>query len=171
MGGSRVESKWIIITSVAVLVIVSILLLLYLLGRKSAHAEVLVEEAPEQVWTTLTDFNTITNWNDVLVPVEGELKENTTIKYEFSQDTNNTTAISASVKQIEPQKLIRQQGGVPLILTFEHQYQLVPVSGGTKVIIHEEYRGVMVPFWSPRPVEKAYERLLEALKVHLEDKL
>ena len=42
----------------------------------------------------------IKEWNPVLIPIEGELKEGTTVKYEYHQDENSKSIIPATVKQI-----------------------------------------------------------------------
>ena len=156
------SSKW----AIAGLIILSILIFLLIVGRKSAHAEVIIEANPAQVWQNLAEVSKVKVWNTVLIPIEGQLQEGTKVTYEFYQEQGGKAAVmSANVKEIVPSKLINQTGGMPLILTFNHKYRIEPFGGQTKVIIHEEYRGVMVPFWNPSPVEKAYERLLDELKV------
>ena len=158
------KSWWVLV----ILMVLAILIILYVVGNKSVHAEVVIKAKPAQVWKVLTDFETIKEWNPVLIPLNGELKEGEKIRYEFRQDENNSTEMPATVQQITEEKLIHQSGGMAGVLTFNHQYQLEAVEGGTKVTIHEEYRGIMVPFWNPKPVEAAYGRLLKALKKRVE---
>ena len=45
---------------------------------------------------------------------------------------------------------------------------LEPTGNSTKVIIHEDYRGIGVNFWNPQPVEEAYKELNIALKNRVE---
>ncbi len=150
-------SKW----AIAGLVIIVVFFMLLVLGRKSVHVDVIISASRDQVWSVLTDFTKTEEWNTVLVPVEGELQEGNSIKYEFYQEEGGkATVMDAKVVQMVPEHLLNQQGGIPLILTFDHQYILKPIDAGTNVIIHEEYRGIMVPFWDPAPVEQAYARLL-----------
>ncbi len=159
-------SKWLI----AVLVILALLVILYFVGRKSVHAEVVIEASPEEVWLVLTDISKIKDWNTVLIPIEGELTEGATLTYEFYQDESGDAAVmGGKVKQIIEQELINQGGGMQGILTFDHQYILTQIDGQTKVTIHEEYRGIMVPFWNPKPVGEAYERLLASLQERVMD--
>ena len=157
-------SKW----AIVFIVIVFSFIVLNLVGCKSVHTEIDISASPENVWNVLTDTQKIKEWNKVLIPIEGELEEGNTIKYEFHQDENNLSLISAKVEKIEENKLLNQSGGMPLILTFDHKYILEESNGGTKVIIHEDYRGAMVPFWDPAPVEQAYSRLNVALKERVE---
>ena len=157
--------KWTRRGGIAALVLVAGLLLLYVIGQKSAHAEIQIPASPQKVWEVLSDFPRTREWNPVLVPIEGTLAEGNSIQYEFYQEAGGpATAMEAQVMRVEESKLIAQKGGMPGLLTFRHQYQLVETAQGTQVIIHETYRGIMVPFWDPRPVEMAYQRLLTSLK-------
>ena len=153
-------SKWMI----ALLIIVAVLVILYIAGRKSAHSEIIIEASTSEVWSILTDVPQIKEWNSVLIPLEGDLRIGNTVNYEFHQDENNVSTMPAKVKQMIDAELLNQGGGIPGVLTFDHRYILEEVNEGTKVIIHEEYRGIMVPFWNPDPVERAYGRLLEELR-------
>lgn len=159
-------SKWMIVVYVLSL----ILIVLYLTGCKSVHSQIIIKAPPQDVWNVLTDFEKIKEWNHVLIPIEGELKEGATITYEFHQDENNMSEIPATVKQIIGNKLINQTGGMWGVLTFNHKYILDPIEDSTQVTIHEDYRGIMVPFWNPAPVEEAYKRLGQALKDRVEKK-
>ena len=49
------------------------------------------------------------------------------------------------------------------MLTFNHQYILQPEDGGTRIIQHEEYRGLGVWFWDESWVTPAYASINEAL--------
>ena len=150
---------------IAVLIILLVLLLLLIMGRKSVKTEISVETSPNEVWSVLTDISKVRDWNNILVPIEGKLEEGNTIKYEFYQDDNAKAAVmNAKVKQLIPSKLINQTGGIPGILTFNHSYILEQTATGTSIQIYEKYRGIMVPFWNPKPVEKAYAKLLLSLK-------
>ena len=149
---------------IAALILVSVLLILSLLGRKSVKSEILIPASPQAVWNVLTDLEKVKEWNPVLIPIEGELKEGATIRYEFHQDDANSSIIPATVKKIAVGKLLNQAGGVPGVLTFNHKYILEEMENHTRLTIHEEYRGIYVPFWNPAPVELAYGRLAEALK-------
>ncbi|KXX71835.1 SRPBCC family protein [Flammeovirga sp. SJP92] len=141
-----------------------------MIGKKSVSTHVQINTSPEKVWETLFNAENVKKWNKVLIPIKGDLQEGNVINYDFYQDENGKSSrINATVEEIVHQKMIQQKGGVPLVLTFNHQYLIEPSPSGTTVRIHEEYRGVMVPFWNPAPVEKAYERLLHQLKNFIEN--
>ena len=161
-----ISSKW----GIAIIGIIAILLLLFLLGRKSVQTSVFVAAKPQKVWSVLTSTSTAKDWNTVLVPVDGSLIPGTQIDYEFYEvPGEKPSKIKASVNQVILDSLINQSGGIPGILTFDHYYILHNADTGTVVEIKEAYQGIMVPFWSPHGVEKAYARLLEALKQHVQE--
>lgn len=153
-------SKWILIPAV----IIAILALLYLVGGKSVHTELVIPATPEQVWSVLMDTANYEQWNTVLLPIEGRLDKGEIVKYRFHQNEDNAYDIPSTVKNMEPGRLLNQAGGAMGILTYDHRYILEPEDAGTRVTIHEDYRGIAVPFWNPAPVEKAYKKLIEELK-------
>lgn len=149
--------------------IIAVFVLLVFTGKKSAHSELIINAPAEKVWTVLTDFGKYPEWNPTMKLVKGEVKEGNKVVYQFTQDADNVSEISAKVQKLIPNKLLNQKGGIPLILTFNHRYVLEPQGEKTKMIIHEDYGGIGVNFWNPKEVEKAYERLNQALKKRVEE--
>ncbi|WNJ18335.1 SRPBCC family protein [Pontibacter sp. G13] len=157
------QAKWL---GVGGLILV-ILLALYFLGKKSVHASVSVPVSPDQVWKLLTNLDQVQAWNKILVPKEGQLIEGQEITYDFHDIEKSSSEIKARVQRLIPNQEIQQSGGMPGILTFHHRYILTPEAGGTRVEIREEYRGIMVPFWSPASVGASYQQLLDDLKTYI----
>ncbi len=143
----------------------------HVLAKKSAHSEIIINATPEQVWAVLTDMATYPEWNPTMKLVSGKIAESEKVSYEFTDSTGAKSTISAKVKQVIPNKLLNQAGGVPTIITYDHRYTLTPIDDGrkTKVTIHEDYRGVYVWFWDPATVEQAYMKLNNALKLRVEN--
>ncbi|UTW62468.1 SRPBCC family protein [bacterium SCSIO 12741] len=159
------SSKWML----AGLALLAILLILFVMGKKEVKTSIVINASTDQVWQALSSPEKIKEWNTVLIPLSGEFKEGTMVQYNFVQDENSSTQLGAKVVKIEPKRLINQEGGPVGILTFNHSYILEPDGDLCRVTIHEKYRGIMVPFWNPNAVEKAYERLLQQLKNHVEN--
>lgn len=151
-----------------VLGILAVLIILVFTGNKSVHHEITINAAPEKVWDILTNMDEYPNWNPVMKLLEGEVQEGNKVKYKFTQDEKSISEIDAIVVQVIPNKLLNQKGGIPLILTFNHRYVLESTGNSTKVIIHEDYKGIGVNFWNPQSVEEAYKRLNVALKNRVE---
>ncbi|GAB5563373.1 MAG: hypothetical protein Wins2KO_04360 [Winogradskyella sp.] len=158
-------TKWIIGIVLAVLII---LIILVFTGKKSVHHEITINASPEQVWNVLTDTDSYDEWNPVMKLLKGNIKEGNQVTYQFTQDENNQSEIPSKVKQVIPNKLLNQGGGMPLVLTFDHKYILESVDRGTRIVIHEDYKGIGVNFWNPKPVELAYAKLNKALKQRVE---
>jgi len=150
------------------IVIFTLLVILYFLGKKSVQHSITINASPEKVWSVLTDTENYESWNPVMKLLEGEIKEGNKVKYRFTQDAENVSEIGSNVRQVIPNKLLNQGGGIPLILTFDHKYILEPAAGGTKLTINEFYKGVGVNFWNPTPVQAAYKTLNEAIKQRAE---
>tara|TARA_B100000941_G_scaffold269750_1_gene227267 strand:- start:353 stop:628 length:276 start_codon:yes stop_codon:yes gene_type:complete len=86
----------------------------------------------------------------------------------FHQEEGKSYPISAKVRKVETNSLLNQFGGYTGIITYNHTYTLNESYTNTKVIIHEKYDGLMVPFWNPKPVQKAYDRLNKDIKKRVE---
>lgn len=157
-------NKYVII----LLALVAILVILYFTGKKSAHHEITINASPERVWQVLTNTQAYSEWNPTMQLVKGEIKEGNKVTYKFTQNTDNSYDVSATVKQIITNKLLNQSGGIPIMLTYNHKYILESLGNNTKMIIHEDYRGIGVNFWNPKPVEEAYGKLNEVLKKRAE---
>lgn len=154
------KSKWTII----ILILAVVLLVLYFLGRKSVHTELTIPATPEETWSILMDVPGYKEWNPVLIPVEGELVEGNKLKYRMIQPDGIESVVDTKVVKIVKQTLLNQYGGIPGVLTFDHRYILDSVEGGTRVTIHEDYRGIGVLFRDSSWVEPAYQKVNEALR-------
>lgn len=154
------SSKWLLLPVFLILILVA----LYFIGKKSVHSEIVIPASTEQVWSVLMDSDNYAQWNQVLELLEGHLQEGSKVTYRFHQDEDNAYEITSTVKRRIENKLLNQTGGMPGILTFDHRYILESVAAGTKVTIHEDYRGIGVSFWNPEVVEAAYIRLNQSLK-------
>ncbi|MEO1655425.1 MAG: SRPBCC domain-containing protein [Bacteroidota bacterium] len=142
-------------------------LLLVLTGRKSVHQEILVQASPAEVWEVLLDTHKYPDWNPVMKVIEGEIKPGQRVKYLFIQPPGDPLEIESVISQMLPNQLLNQKGGSPFLLSFDHQY-ILEGKETSQVLIHEEYRGLLVHFWNSASVEKAYARLLNALKKRTE---
>lgn len=149
-------------------IILVVLLTLSLTGCKSVHTELVMQAPVEKVWQTISQTDEYDRWNPVIKEFKGKVEAGEDVSFLFIQSEDKSYTISAKIKQIKPNELLNQGGGIPLILTYDHKYILEAVPEGTKVTIHEDYRGIGVWFWSPAPVEKAYIRLNEAIREEVE---
>ncbi len=151
-----------------IIIILLAIVVMYFMGNKSVHHEIVINKSPEKVWEVLTDTDRYKEWNPVMELLEGKIKEGKQVKYRFTQDENNVSEIPSKVKKIIPNKLLNQGGGLPFVITFDHKYILEQKGEGTQLTIHEDYKGIYVNFWNPKPVELAYQKLNESIKKRAE---
>ena len=156
------KSKWILLV-----------IPLAFISCKAVHTEITIPAEPETIWAVLTDASGYKAWNPVLVPIEGDFREGTKIKYQMTQPDGKQSEVMARLKKMTKPSELNQAGGIFGILTFDHQWLLEPVDDGTRVIQHEEYRGIWVWFWDASWVEPSYRKTNEALRdrvIHLQKK-
>ncbi|WED23227.1 SRPBCC domain-containing protein [Vibrio sp. JC009] len=145
------------------------LLTLGLVGCASVNNETVIEASPQEVWAVLTDTASYPEWNPVILSAEGKLEEGEKVVMQFREPGGKQYEIKAKVKQVIPEKLLNQYGGTWGIITFDHTYALEPVPEGTKVTIHEDYKGAYVLFWDHTPMEVSYAEVNKALKQRVMD--
>ncbi|MEM7412057.1 MAG: SRPBCC domain-containing protein [Myxococcota bacterium] len=139
-------------------------LLCGLVACSSVHTERVIAAPPEVVWQVITDPAGYGAWNPVIYKVEGEFEEGAELLNHLREPDGREYTITSSVREMRPAEELYQVGGPFWILEFHNRYQLEPVAGGTKVIQHEDYRGIAVPFWNHDWIEPAYARMLEGLE-------
>ena len=153
-----VSFKWVLVVGMLLAFVT-----LAVTGRKSVKAELFVAATPEEVWRVIIDGSDYQSWNPLLVPLEGDIALGNKVTYEMTDNKGNKSNISARVKAFETNRYLNQFGGIPGIITFNHEYKLEPLDGGTRIIQQEEYRGLYVWFWDPEWLNGAYADVNEAI--------
>lgn len=136
--------------------------------KRTFHVEQIIPAAPEKVWAALMDTSSYPSWNPVFVAVEGNYELGGRVKNSVRFPDGSVVDMNAAVRVLEPNAELRQYGGVPGFLTFEHRWLLEPVEGGTKVTQHEIDRGIYLWFWNSDWIEPAYQSVLNALSERLD---
>lgn len=130
---------------------------------KEFHAEVVIPAPPAKVWQVLTDTAAYPEWNPIFVKVAGAYSEGATIRNSVMFPDGKPIDMDARVKTFAPNRELRQAGGIPLVLAFDHRWTLEAVDGGTRVVQHEIDRGFYLWFWDSSWVEPAYASVMDAL--------
>ena len=143
--------------------IILLSMLVAISGCTSVHTELFIPAEPKEIWAVLVDAQGYKEWNPVLVPIEGKIREGEKLTYQMTEPNGKQSEIEAEVVKIIEEKELNQYGGMWGILTFDHKYVLEPVEGGTKVIQQEEYNGIGVWFWDNSWIEPAYNKVNKAL--------
>lgn len=131
---------------------------------KEFRAETVIPAPADRVWEVLIDTEAYPEWNPVFVNVDGTYAEGATVMNSVMFPDGNAVDMNANVDVFAPGKELRQSGGIPGVLTFEHRWLLEQADVGTRVVQHEVDRGFYLWFWDSDWVEPAYQKVVEALK-------
>ena len=151
------SALWVVLTLVAIAAAASFA------TQKTFHVEIDIPASPDAVWAVLVDTAAYPQWNPVFVEVDGAYAEGETVLNRVREPDGAILEMTATVETLIPGAELRQSGGIPGILTFDHRWLLEPADGGTKVIQHEVDRGIGLWFWSSDWLEPAYAATNEAL--------
>ena len=148
---------WVVLTLVAIAAAASFA------TQKTFHVEIDIPASPDAVWAVLADTEAYPQWNPVFVEVEGAYAEGETVLNRVRDPGGAILEITALVETFRPGVELRQSGGIPGILTFDHRWLLEPMDGGTRVVQHEVDRGIGLWFVDTDWIEPAYSAANEAL--------
>ena len=112
----------------------------------------------------MTDIKAYSKWNPVIIDPKGSFKEGENVVFQFRESSGKQYEVKAKVIKSEPGKLLNQYGGIWGVMTYNHKYILEPDKKGTRVTIHEDYKGAYVPFWDHSQMNASYRKLNQALR-------
>ncbi|MEO0681499.1 MAG: SRPBCC domain-containing protein [Pseudomonadota bacterium] len=131
--------------------------------QKTFHVETVIAAEPAEVWEVISEASSYPDWNPVFVEVVGDYALGREVLNRVLEPGGEILEITAEVTVLEPDRELRQKGGVPGVLTFDHRWLLEPVDDGTKVTQHEVDRGIGLWFWNSDWIEPAYANVNRAL--------
>ena len=135
-----------------------------LLSHKTYRVERVINAPAEKIWAVLMNTAAYGDWNPVFVKVDGTYRAGSKVQNTFQDPSGKLFEVTNSVVTVTPNRELRQKGGMPGVITFDHQWLLQPVEGGTRVTQFEIDRGIWLWFWNSHWVEPAYEDVLVELE-------
>lgn len=159
------------ITRVVLLVGALVTVLGAFLTRKVFHVEIFIPAPPGAVWEVLMDTAAYSEWNPTFVEVEGTYAEGAKMLNRVRDPSGEILEMTATVETLQETRELRQTGGIPGVLTFDHQWLLEATPEGTRVTQHEVDRGIGLWFWNSSWIEPAYAATNEALKQRVLEKV
>jgi len=144
--------------------LVALALILAAVTKKVFHVEIEIAAPPEAVWAVLTDTERYTEWNPTQVEVRGAHAVGSQLVAVFDAPEIEPFEVQLTVSEMDSPRLLRQGGGVPGIITFDHRWMISPTEHGSLVVQHEVDRGIYLLFWDSSWIEPAYQRASEALR-------
>ena len=145
------------------LLLIGALIVASFLTSKTFEAEITIAAPPEKIWAVLMDTGAYPDWNPTFVEVSGPYLVGTKISSRVRKPDGAFVEMRPIVKALVPNRELRQGGGLPGVLTYNHRWILQPVEGGTLVRQIDVDRGGFLWFWDSTWVEPAYRMANEAL--------
>ena len=140
-----------------------LLLVASFLTTKTFRAEITIAAPPEKVWAVLMDTQSYPDWNPTFVSVSPPYALGAKISSRVVKPDGAFIDMTPTVTALVTNRELRQSGGLPGVLTYNHAWLLAPVHGGTHVRQIDVDRGGFLWFWDTSWIEPAYQRANEAL--------
>ena len=140
-----------------------LLLVASFLTTKTFKAEITIAAPPEKVWAVLMDTQSYPDWNPTFVAVSPPYALGAKISSRVVKPDGAFIDMTPTVTALVTNRELRQSGGLPGVLTYNHAWLLAPVHGGTHVRQIDVDRGGFLWFWDTSWIEPAYQRANEAL--------
>ena len=140
-----------------------LLLVASFLTTKTFKAEITIAAPPEKVWAVLMDTQSYPDWNPTFVAVSPPYTLGAKISSRVVKPDGAFIDMTPTVTALVTNRELRQSGGLPGVLTYNHAWLLAPFDGGTHVRQIDVDRGGFLWFWDASWVEPAYQRANEAL--------
>lgn len=129
-----------------------------------------IDASPEAVWRVLTDGAAYPTWESGVERVEGTIADGETIKVFSEVDPGR--AFPVKVGDVEPARLMRWRGGMPLgLFRGVRTFTLTPTdTGGTRFTMREEYTGPLLGLiWKSMPnLKPSFDKFATGLKARAE---
>lgn len=98
---------------------------------------------PEDVWAVLEATAQWPEWNTLTAAAPGGFEEGQAFKLGVIIGSR-TLPVTATFVQVERERHLVWQGGVPGVFGARHGFDLTPLdSGGTRIRHHEDFRGLL----------------------------
>ena len=138
---------------------------------KVIAANVEIAAPPMTVWAVITDLGRYPEWNPLFREASGKIAVGSRITLRSVHPANGRLmTIKPKIVVAEPGVELRWAAGLPGIIGGEHSFALTPLTGGTRLVQSESFRGVLAPF-SRRTMANtstSFRELNEALKKRAE---
>lgn len=143
------------------------------MGHVAVKHTIHVDASPELVWSIVSDFDSFSDWNPMLIRMKGRAEEGASLAFTARLANGWKAPVWAKVMRVRPAAELRWRAGIAGLFSGEH-YVVIERNGSGCVVQHgEDFRGAFVaPF---RGLLEGlggpmYARMNEALKLRAEAK-
>lgn len=150
--------------------IYSIIIISMLINCKSIYTKIEIQAHKSKVWNALIDLKNYEDWNPYHVKVIGIPKVGETLIIHINKPNGNSLIIEPKVQKIIPQKELTWGGGIPLLFTGKHVFEIKEKDANSVLLIHrEKFKGLFVLFAELDTIEEGYNLMNRALKKKVEE--
>lgn len=117
---------------------------------KEIRTEVVINAAPEKIWTILSDFESYPNWNPFIKSIKGEVKVGNKITVRIEPPEAKGMTFKPKVLSFENNKEFSWLGHLlfPGLFDGEHKFELIDNGNGTTTFKQsEKFNGILVPLF------------------------
>jgi hypothetical protein len=117
--------------------------------RNEIRSQVTIEASAQEVWDTLTDFESYGEWNPGFERAEGRAEVGETLHITFAKKGGRTMTMRPTVLVADPGRELRWLGRLflPGIFDGEHRFEIHESEPGRVTFVQgERFRGMLVPF-------------------------
>jgi hypothetical protein len=141
--------------------------------RKELTSGVDIDANPHQVWHMLTDFANYPAWNPFILHAEGSCEAGSTLRLRMQPHGGRAGTFTPVVREVVEQARLRWVGTFlgHRILQADHTFTITPLERGCRLVQHETFSGVVVPFFSASLDARtlpAFKAMNMALKAEVE---
>jgi hypothetical protein len=141
---------------------------------KSLHTEIEINAAPEKVWSLLTDFSNISNWNPFMEKAVGKIEKGQEIEVLLHPPGGKAMTFKPTLIKVEENKELRWLGHLFFKGLFdgEHYFKIEPLGENrVRFVQGEEFKGILVPLLMGMIGDNTrlgFESMNKALKIEAE---
>lgn len=104
-----------------------------------------IEARPQDVWAVLVDVDRYPEWSPFRI--SGRIREGERLEVRMQGPGGRPVTFRPTLTSVEPGRRLAWLGrvGVRGLFDGHHQFDLEQTGSGTRLVHHEEFRGVLVP--------------------------
>lgn len=134
--------------------------------RLTTHID--IDATPDEVWHHLIDLDAFAEWNPFITRAEGALHVGQALTIRLEPPGGRAMTFRPRVTVVEPGVALEWLGRLALPGLFDgrHRFDLSPTAGGTRLVHHEAFGGVLVPVLRRSldgPTRQGFEAMNRAL--------
>lgn len=140
---------------------------------KTIATSIDIAAPPASVWAVLADFARYGDWNPFIHPITGQLLAGARLDVTITPPGGKVMRFKPVVEVAEADRELRWRGSLLLPGLFDgtHHFRLEPITGGTRFVHGEAFRGLLVPLLPASLYDRArtgFVAMNEALKARAE---